>query len=362
MSETQNTDEFRLHFTDAEVIELLAKFAKIFPTEKTLLKFISNLYKLGKIEQCLECKSENVEIFREGRRIKCLECFAERWLTSGTYFQNAKKVRLHVVDIFLKCHHVFLSSSRFARLVGCAQSTALQILKRSAMVIQTEYRDADPEITTTLFTEVFFRRSGESPAQQHPSAEQTAVNQRLAEESASKQPSNEEKNGEGENSTTDEVMGDTEREVYTHITFDPIQLDDLLEKLPNLDIGTILASLTTLEIAGLVQRLPGDIYLRIKRAGSSGSLFTLITDANLQSFKRIKNFIFSLYHGVSRKHIEKYVALFWFFFKREQWKGGELLKLCASFAHIPGREITQSVTPPLMKIPLACLAVPDIFS
>ncbi|MBC8000781.1 MAG: hypothetical protein IAF58_22730 [Leptolyngbya sp.] len=230
------------------------------------------------------------------------------------------------------------------------------------MVIQTEYRDTDPEISTTLFTEVFFRRSGESPAQQHPSAEQSAVNQHLAEDAENKQSDNDESNSEEANLTADEVMSDTEREVYAHITFEPIQLDDLLEKLPHLDIGRILASLTTLEVAGLVQSLPGGIYLRIKTAGSSGSLFTLITDANLQSFRRIKEFIFSLYHGVSRKHLEKYVALFWFFFKREQWKSGELLKLCASIGHISGRQITQSVTPPLMKIPIACLAVPDIFS
>lgn len=358
MSEMQDTDQrFKLHFSDEEVVTLLNKFEQIFPNNNSILQFINALHKLGKLEQCLECKSENIDIFNDGRRIKCLDCFSQRWLTSGTYFHGTKKIHLHLIDIFLKCHHVLLSSSRFARLVGCAQSTALQILKRSAMVIQSVYEDENPEISTSFFTDVFLRRSWESPAHQHPLTEQSVVDSRLAEEAA--------KDAELNDKTAEaDITDDTSenmKQVLAQITFDPISFDDILENLPTAGVGSISASLTMLELAGQIQRLSGDVYIRNRKIPELSTSFPLITSTTSTSFARIRWFISELYHGVSRKHFEKYIAIFWFFTFRERWGAGELLKLCASYYHIPGRRVTRSVTPSLIKIPFACMNVPDTF-
>lgn len=343
--------QIKLQYSDEEILAFIADFKKVFPDEKSLARLISDLYKLGHFAACLACESENIDILRDARLIKCLDCSAERWLTSGTFFHGAKKLFPWVLDIYLKANGIFLASSRFHKLVGVAQSTALQISKRIAMVITSTYEEDSPEISTSFFIELFSRRSAESIAQQHPRSEQTAINesQRDFEE-------------DDDNIPEDQVgnMTALQLEVFEHILYEPINSDDIIDKLPQRTFGEVAAALTMLELSGNIQRLSGDNYIRVRKpTDAKHSSSSLITDKTENSFESIKYVIKTLFHAVSRKHIQHYIAKFWCIFVRDDWKGSELLHACAAYRHITEREITASVTPAFMRMPAQCLQLKE---
>jgi predicted Rossmann fold nucleotide-binding protein DprA/Smf involved in DNA uptake len=65
---------------------------------------------------------------------------------------------------------------------------------------------------------------------------------------------------QSEKRTMVELFG-KEKEIYTAIEQEPIQFDDLVQKL-GISAHELSASLTMLELAGVVTRLPGDWYER----------------------------------------------------------------------------------------------------
>lgn len=348
-------NQIKICYSDEEVLFYIAEFRKTYPDETSLAHVINDLYKMGNLRSCTSCESEDVQILKDGRLIKCQACFTERWLTSGTFFHGAKKLFPWMLDIYLKANGIFLASSRFHKLVGVAQSTALLISKKIATVIKATYEDEDPEISTSFFLELYFRRSAESIAQQHPRSEQAAVEAEGQTKSEDEHTTTSETNSAPSEDKESE-MSDIQKEVFDNISTVPISGDELTEKLSHRSPGEVFAALTILEIAGLVERMSGDNYVRIKKASNPRTMRSdLMTDETESSFDMIKDFVTTLFHGVSRKHIEKYIAKFWCLIERKRWHGDELLHACAAFRQITDEEITASVTPPFMKMPVQCL-------
>ena len=77
-------------------------------------------------------------------------------------------------------HGLILSSSRFHKLAGIAQSSALQIFKKIAMVIQSHMDEEALSIDSSCFCPVFCKRSRETPAREHPCAEQAEIDKQWA--------------------------------------------------------------------------------------------------------------------------------------------------------------------------------------
>lgn len=346
--------KIKLQYSDEEIISFIADFRQVFPNEESLARLINELYNLGIFSACLACGNENIEVLRDARLIRCIDCSAERWLTSGTFFHGAKKLFPWVLDIWLKANGIFLASSRFHKLVGVAQSTALQISKRIAMVISSTYEEDSPEISTSFFIELFSRRSTESIAQQHPRSEQAAIDKSLQDSAIEENEENSLVDVQANN------MTESQREVFELILFEQINSDDIMERLPHRNFSEVAAALTMLELSGHIQRFSGDNYVRVRTAsGIKHALSSLVTDETVNSFESIKYAVKTLFHSVSRKHIQHYVAKFWCLFQTEKWKGHELLHACAAYRHITEREITASVTPPYMKIPAQCLQLTE---
>lgn len=339
---TSQKKQIKLTYSDEEVLAFIAEFRRTFPDEEALARLINQLYNLGLYGACHACQSERIQLLKDGRLIKCQDCSTERWLTSGTFFHGAKKLFPWILDICLKTNGIFLSSSRFHKLVGVAQSTALIISKRISQVIASTYDEPNPEISTSLFLDLYSRRSSESVAQQHPRSEQFAID-KINED-----------NSDEDNFDDDpvETLNELQREVLEHLSSKPKNIDDLAEELPHFEFGKIAAALTILELSRLIKSEIGDYYVKVRKTTNTKCSFTaLITDETEKSFDSIKYVIKTLFHGVSRKHIQYYIAKFWCLISRDKWKGHELLHACAAYHHITEREITTSITPLFMPMP-----------
>jgi hypothetical protein len=367
---------YRIQYTDKEIKLFIAKFKKRFPTEASLIAEVLRICKKLTPSICEFCKSPNIENTLNPRKLKCRDCCLFTWITSGTFFHGANKLYPRVLAIHMWEAGIFISSSRFHRLVGVAQSTALLILKRISTVVKAKYAEEETQIPTSEFNEIYCKRSNETPANQHPRAEQTRLDARLAREERRRRQEQLDENTDealneamkkalSEGSDFDEdsvrIMSSTEKAVYELIGFEPIHFDDILNALP-IPLPEIAAAVSKLELSEFTRRTNGDFHVRIdeeelKKIREKRKAL----DSKKPSFDAITYFIGAIHHGISRKHIENYVAEFWCFFDKQTWANGALFEACALHAGITEKQITEDVSPAFISFPELCINVPDFF-
>lgn len=384
---TQNNNHvqwaWELEISNDRLATFIACIDREFPTQEDILKEFEKMIWGTKPLCCVHCQSVNIERDANCRRWKCEDCFLYTYLTAGTLFHGMKNPRAWIIALKLQEARIFVSSCRFHKFVGVAQSTALQIFKKIFKVIESAYEDEETEISTGVFSRIFCKRSRETPEHEHPRSEQTKIDRFVAREARRARQEivarlREDAEIEGEldvdgnsvvsaeqlqemNLTPEDSLTDIQLRVFELIEYESISFDELLNQL-NIDITHLSAALTILELAGLVRREPGDHYVRCK----PGESFESQHDKRRRelrelSFDAIMFFIEKVYHGVSRKHIQKYVASFWCFFDHENWNHGKLFAACSKHKTLTESEINQDVTPAFMKIPALCLSLPHTF-
>jgi hypothetical protein len=163
---------------------LWAEFNRLFPTESDCLRALCFGY--GDSEgylKCPYCDNLQKELAFEGRNTICVKCKREIWYTADSPFKDNKKPRAWLAHIWLMGKGMLLSSSAFHRLVGVAQSTALDIFKAVTHRVLHVMDRADTELVlraSSEFIETFLRRSIETPKHAHPSDEQESYEQELS--------------------------------------------------------------------------------------------------------------------------------------------------------------------------------------
>lgn len=352
-----NYNTYQLNLSDEIVMIYIDRFNQRYPDDASLMKLVCGLYE--GIEICRHCESVDLLDTDNVRKKKCAHCSKYTHLTAGTFFHCQKNLRGITLVIELLSHGIVLSSSRFHRLVGVAQSTALQMIKKVMTVIGSTFEDADTAISTSVFSKIFSRRSDETPAQKHPISEQEMATAELQKIQESNEAIIEQARSQKE------VMGQLDsfqKKLYSHITKKPISFDHLERKMPKTNVSKILSGITYLEMYGLIEALPGNCFARFDRESQRNqNNLKQQNSANQKSFETIMKFIKIVSHGVSRKHLQRYISLFWCFYERDKWTNDALLQACARFKHVRDAEITQYVTPALMPIPAGCLNLPDMF-
>ena len=161
--------------TDETIRACWSEFNELFPKDKDCLEELYRRIDASSISKRHCCQNTNVQK-QDGRRsIKCTSCGQKTWLTAGTFFHRIKRPKAWLGAIWLMEHGLILSSSRFHKLAGIAQSSALQIFKKIAMVIQSHMDEEALSIDSSCFGPVFCKRSRETPAREHPRAEQEEI-------------------------------------------------------------------------------------------------------------------------------------------------------------------------------------------
>ena len=381
---------------DVKLAFYFAKFNAEFPTEEHCIEELCRRADTS-LPECRHCGNSLVNKQFGDRVSRCQNCSRQTWHTAGTFFEGIRLGRAWLAAIYLMEHGVFVSSSRFHRVLGIAQSTALNMLQKLRAIIRMHMDDDGPTISSAVFVTVFRKRSFMTPAKAHPRAEQEEID-RISHDDPSAagsgavkdvaaslaadigaryfgrsvEKSKQKEHVSGSSELDEAELGGTagalaaedsasrqgglsghEKAIYDSLSDKPVAVDKLCD-LTGLEAADVAVSLLILELAQLVNREPGDHYVRCKqgphsvtansfRSDDSGNNMTVTVIASI-------DFVIQHCHGISRKYLQNYLAAYWCYSDRATWRPGSLLKLCRQSPSIKYAEILGYVSPPMVKV------------
>lgn len=135
-----------------------------------------------------------------------------------------------------------------------------------------------------------------------------------------------------------------EKNVFNLLSKDPCSFESLASAAA-LNIGDLSLTILHLELAGLAQSLPGNMFVQKRPIWTNTSVDTK-TDENV--FKPFFQFIASTFHGISRKYLQLYLAAFWCCASRMRWNVGSLFTACLRSRHLTNRDKLAHVSPPVV--------------
>jgi hypothetical protein len=284
--------------------------------------------------------------------------------------------------LWLLGHHVQLSGAELRRRARVSDSCAQTIIKKLLMVIhQNAGSEAEP-IGSFHFMALFCKRSAQTPAEEHPSAEEErevaerppqATNQsharseegRRAPTPSSSNLASPELQPLGSIDWTEAAslaqLTAFEREVYEVLNDEPIYFDTLCHRV-TLPPQELNVALLNLEIAGMATRTFGDHYVRScpvqkpmviepKRADTS-------TDLMAAEIRKHIDFIRRTFHGISRKYLQIYLASYWCYVDRVTWSCDRLMEECLQFGPLLFKRIRAYVSPSVVRLS-PCPVLPE---
>lgn len=343
----------------------LSEFDRAFPTEESAVEDLKNRFENEGLLYCHHCGQPKLEKKYGARVLKCLDCGNQTWITSGTFFHYAKRIKPRLAAIWLMERGCVFGSSKFHRLVDIAQSSAFNILKRIAMVINAHMERDIYELPSSIFSTVVCKRSRETPARAHPVAEQEEIDvaeeqkrvqeivllEQQEEELEQEEGLEQEKKSEQEKES--EQLSSQEQELYDLLSETPVSFETLYARC-NMEVSQAVAGLVMLEIAGLVVSLPGNNYARSPRNQN----LSLNVDRSKNDEFRAKyepiiaaagTFIRKNFHGISRKYLQIYLALRWYYADQGVWNATQLLNACLRFGSVTQVKIADFVTSAMVK-------------
>ena len=344
----------------ADVYSLWAEFTTKYQTKESC---VEELYRRGgsALLRCHHCRQPLEKRKHGARAIECLRCRKETWPMAGTFFHRMKVPRAWLAVIWFLEHGVVLNAWTLHELVGITSSSAFSLLKKFATVIREEMPDDAMTVPSGVFYDLFWKRSRETPARRHPSAEEDDLYSEEADNSSHG-------NGGGEANASTPVNGDCtqssspdtlqdlgqlEREICLLLSDEPMSLDVLYEQ-ARIPVGTLSATLMMLELANLVIKLPGSLYVRAAVKQSKPGMHAIsageLGEEALKSIGDTMQFIASTWHGISRKYLQNYLAVFWCVMDTARWPRGALFDACLKFGPVFHEQTIAYVTPPIVKI------------
>ena len=205
---------------------------------------------------------------------------------------------------------VIINAGQCHRSFGIAASTASEILKRLTTVIHSHMEEHC--VSSGEFIALFSKRSRETPARQHPRAEETEVEKVCA---------------INLRSMTQQVSWSTlsndEKLVYETLSDNTVHFDHI-RNATGLDIGAVSSALMMLELHGLSQRKPGDNYVA-KTLPIRRSDIAMIPGV-ARSIDAAANYVRIGFCGISRKNLQLYLAASWCYLDRIRWQAGGLFE------------------------------------
>ncbi|HEY9680750.1 MAG TPA: hypothetical protein V6C86_04140 [Oculatellaceae cyanobacterium] len=228
----------------------------------------------------------------------CKKCYLQTSITVGTLFERIRRVEPWLAAIWLMERGVALTSSAFHRLVDIAQSTALVMLRKIRLVLESNLGETAKLMASSHFKRLMCRRSLETPARLHPSAEDDFKNRKddpkgTANGDASLDSfehrgfSGGSKHDDYDNSTIDDLaavvnleeelmalpqqLRESAMDILNNLLNGPVSFDELSTR-TKLPPGPLNSVLTILEICGLVQDTGGGRFALIQpQTGHAGA-------------------------------------------------------------------------------------------
>jgi LSD1 subclass zinc finger protein len=377
-NKTTNNDDSQSSELNEQPIDLGAlwqQFTSEFPTKESC---IDEIYRRApELLTCRHCALPLVPNESGARSIRCSSCRKETWTTSGTFFHRMRSPRAWLAVFWFFDKGVpLIKGWKLHELSGIAPASAADLLRKVATVTRELLPEDSTVVSSEQFRRVFAKRSRETPARKHPCAEedeiraaqspdQVAGNGETAEErstlsqtAALPPPAPSEFNGNGDGIAPQamdepEIEDDEQRRIYAVLCDQPVHFDLLCDK-TGLPAGTLSATLTMLELAKLVERRGGDYYLRKTKKHSNNGLqagdSATVSEQVAAKVSEITDFITATWRGISRKYLQNYVGMFWFFTDKDSCSVASLFDACLRFGPVRYEEMIDYVTPTMVQI------------
>lgn len=342
---------------------ILNSFWQQFESEyKTEEDCINEIYEradtLGLVA-CKHCRGMELErVSGSSRLMLCVSCHKYTSFTTGTIFERVRRIRPYFAAIWLSEQGISWSSNQLHQLAAIAIATAQKIFKKITSVITNLMHNDSQDVSSALFLSLVCKRSRLTPALQHPCAEQLGLEsgtadsaEKYQELAATNIPNEAEREPiispveKAENSTD---MPASEAKILSLVSGQPISFESLCER-SGMPTHAVSSSVSFLEIFGLVNRLPGDKFVRPFPERPSQKK-TSVDDAPMNVIAAFLAHARSVFHGISRKYLQNYLAAYWCHVDRERWTRGTLLEACLQSPFITNETILAYVTPLYVKL------------
>lgn len=290
-----------------------------------------------------ECGFLNTIPNNSKRAFPCGGCRKNISITAETYFHKVQKFKPRLIMMELYERGIVLSANQLAKLTGVSTDTASRTLKRLALMAITEIRNLGIEIASALCADAVCRRTTKTPAGEPPIAEEALL-----------QLEADGQNNESSNLDTLDIS-EEEKLVLQEISESGITFEQLAQKVV-LSIGVLSATLTILELKGLIEKQFANSYKRSKKMQFSMTMQEgdLAIEHNEKLAKTFVTFVKDFFQGLGRKYLQLYSTLDWIAKDRSRWPSNSLLEFCASNRCVSQEEIEEYVTP------LAFYVVPNL--
>lgn len=306
--------------------------------------------------KCHTCHSAHLDLHEGNRTASCLLCGRTSYLTAGTFFHGIRRAIDWVRAICLLEEGVPFSANMFACLTGMSPSSVAAMLTKLWIVVKTQMEDC-PEEKSSSFLPAIKKRSLQTPAAKHPMAEQDVFDELESENMAESLDSfinrklaeiYQDSNGSesiSPNMSSDIAPWLNEKNVYSLLSSEPRSFE-FIAAAASLNVGELSLTLIHLELAGLAKSLPGNNFVQKRPVWTDTSSATDGKDQSL--YKPFFDFVARVFHGVSRKYLQLYLAAFWCFKSRRRWSVGSLFSACLRNKHLTYRDRLAYVTPPVV--------------
>jgi len=328
-------------------------FCLLFPTAESAVEYLHQVVEGDGPIKCQYCANEDLTRNIGERFSYCNRCKRRTWFTSRTLLDHVKHPRAWLATIWFLEAGLHISSTNLAGVLGMAPSSALNMLKKVRLVISDNMEDGAVELPIGHFERLFCKRSKETPAREHPSAELDIIERQSDDPDGhnhTQQEKTEENNHakvyQNEEDQTDKQLDENQKILLSFLSNEPISADRLLE-LTCLTAPQMSTAITMLQIAGLCEQLVGDRHIRSdkKPERRSPPISAELAVHMTKAVTTLKNTL----HGCSAKAMQLYLADYWRTSCKTVWTNNALLLACIRAGPITDRQILEYVTPPLVQ-------------
>ncbi len=298
------------------------KFNEEFPSEAHCNRSLWMRTTDEPVPLCGWCQEPNHRFQFETRFFLCGSCGKKTWIFAGTFFEKIRRPRAWLARIWLLERGIVLSSSEFSELLGIASSTSQNIFKKITMAV-IEHSQYSTTFPCSAFRSINFRRSAETPANEHPCNDYQSVEESNACSVPQQLP----------------FLSENETIIFELLHDEVMSIDRLLAR-SGLNHGELAEALLMLELHGLVKQMFGDLVARNQKTAVIN--YAELLDSRVLS---VNEFILRKFHGVSRKYVQLYVCGYWISADRETWKFDNWKKVFRKTAPITDSQVRAYISP-----------------
>jgi hypothetical protein len=348
--------------------KLLMEFEMQFPSEAACVSFVQQLLRETDGLSCHHCTSCEVEHL-QGRTIRCIACGKMSWFTAKTAFERAKKIKPFLALLWFQENGLPLSSSRARELLGIAQSSAWEMLKKIDLICSKNKQDGlDISVSSEAFRTAIIKRSKETHAREHPHSEIKSFG--VSADGAVPRDQNSignlpwmemlgvetiDQDAQGLSSKPLQPSSTQERVIQILMQEDSSLHIDRISELTAIPMSELLLHLTYLELDGLiVTQVAGKYSLNRSQVAylkaRNESRTTVPIEDIREGVARFTAFCREHFHGTSRKYLQLYLFRFRQVIHKARRSWTEAVATVLQHEPIPANVITHYVSPQSVQL------------